>query len=273
MSRLKTAYEFLRFKGIIHTQADVATKMKAADVTISRAFNGHEKYLTMKFLRRFNSAFNNAFNYDWLANGTGEMLAGPEAAILAANNHVQSNVKAVSITDEPNTEELYLETKNGMKYYAQGGGKYILRVPLVPYDAYASIAKESELQVDRDEWEEVDFEVSVLGRGNYMGFNVRGDSMDDGTRKSFAQGEIVLVRELDKHHWRDGLRINRYPYWVIAFDNSILLKQIIDQDMETGDITCHSLNPSPEFRDFTINLDDVQRIFYIVKKKTPDTAY
>lgn len=267
ISRLRTAFEYLRFKGIIHTQADVAARMNAAEVTISRAFNGNEKYLTVKFLRRFNNAFNNIFNFEWLINGTGTMLDD------ASDKNMETNVERIILPKKASTEESNLQTRNGVKYYSQGSGKYIIRVPLIPYEAYAKFASRSEQQNDRNDWEEVDFEVDTIGRGNYMAFTVRGDSMDDGTRRSFAQDEIVLVRELDHIYWKDGLRINRYPYWVIAFDNTILLKEVIYQNIEIGEITCHSINPSPEYRDFTINMDKIQRLFNVVKKKTPDTTY
>ncbi|NDV58941.1 S24 family peptidase [Bacteroides sp. 519] len=277
ISRLRIAFEYLKENGIANTQAEVAQKMNAADVTISRAFNGNEKYLTDKFLKRFNRGFGEIFNLNWLQRGEGDMLVPnkvytPTPELATPNLALESNVDLIK-PPKYQTDELYLETKNGMKYYAQGGGKYILRVPLVPYDAYARFEHEGSLELDRDEWEEVDFEVDVIGRGNYMAFKVRGDSMDDGTRKSFAQGEIVLVRELERIFWRDELRLKRYPYWVIAFGNSILLKQITEQDLETGDIICHSLNSSPEYRDFTVNLDEVQLLGNVIKKKTLDVDY
>lgn len=99
-----------------------------------------------------------------------------------------------------------------------------------------------------------------------MGFEIKGDSMDDDSRRSFIQGDIILVRELDKSHWKDGLRYKKYPFGVIVLDGTVLCKQIIDQNLETGDVTCHSLNPSPEYADFKINLDQVCRIFNIVQK-------
>lgn len=230
-------------------------------------------------------------NRDWLFEGIGEMTftepgkLGQETEEPAKRGRKRKNggvpaqqeagsaVTQVPYTEETEPVDLYLETKNGMKYFEKGPGKYVLRVPLVPYDAYARFANECDLNFDREEWETVDFEVDVIGRGNYMAFMVRGDSMDDGTKKGISQGEIVLVRELERPHWKDGLRYHKFPFWVISFDNSILIKQIVDQDLETGNIKCHSLNPSPEYRDFTVNLDDVNRIFNVLKVKIPDKTF
>ena len=74
--RLKIAYQYLKGRGIVHTQKDLAEKMGATPPNVSSAFNGVETVLTDKFLYRFNKAFNNIFNIDWLLLGVGDMLNG-----------------------------------------------------------------------------------------------------------------------------------------------------------------------------------------------------
>ena len=117
------------------------------------------------------------------------------------------------------------------------------------------------------------FEVPIVGHGNYLAFEVKGESMDDGTRGSFEEGDIVLVRELERELWEGRLRFNDYPYWVVVFDSSVLIKQLIKHDEETGDLTFHSLNPSPEYADFTINMDKVRKLFYVIKKRPKDVEF
>lgn len=73
-NRLLKAYEHLRSCGIVHTQNDVAGAMNANKTNVSYAFNGNEKYLTDKFLNRFNKAFDEIFEIEWLQTGKGEML-------------------------------------------------------------------------------------------------------------------------------------------------------------------------------------------------------
>lgn len=96
----------------------------------------------------------------------------------------------------------------------------------------------------------------------YMG--VDGDSMDDGTRNGFARKDLVLVRELQRDKWLPRLHYRDWPYWVVVFGNNVRIKQIIDQD-DAGNITLHSLNPSPEYCDFTLNVDDISRLYNVVQ--------
>ena len=72
--RLKNAYNYLRDHGKVHTQQDVANAMGTSKVNVSRAFRGNDKYLTKSFFKRFNSAFNDIFNEEWLVNNKGDML-------------------------------------------------------------------------------------------------------------------------------------------------------------------------------------------------------
>ena len=75
--RLRAAYEYLRSRGKVHTQKDVASAMKATRQNVSSALKGKERFLTDSFLRRFNIAFGEPFNTDWLISGEGEMLSTP----------------------------------------------------------------------------------------------------------------------------------------------------------------------------------------------------
>lgn len=42
--------------------------------SVSKAFSGNKSYLTNTFILKFNNAFDNMFNNDWLMEGKGEML-------------------------------------------------------------------------------------------------------------------------------------------------------------------------------------------------------
>ena len=254
---IKKAFEYLRSNGEAHTQQDVANKMGISKTNISRAFNGDEKYLTKSFLERFNDSYNNVFNYNWLITGEGEML-----------KQIEDNAKHGALTIKTRGSDVYLETSSGIKYFELSSSKYRMRVPLVPFNAYARYISETcePIQQERDSWDEVEFIVDKIGHGNYMAFEIKGDGMDDDSKRSFSHGDLVLARELDKVHWTTSLHYNQYPFWIIVLNDTILCKEIIDHNIETGDITCHSLNPSPEYSNFTINLKDVCRIFNIVQK-------
>lgn len=181
----------------------------------------------------------------WLINGYGNMII---------ENPLHSE-------DEP-----YITTPSGISYFKAPGGKFIMKVPMVPIYAYAKYIDEFR---DANIWEGNGysyFPVDQIYHGNYQAFEIKGDSMDDDSKRSLSHGDVVNARELGYEHWKSKLHTKQYPNWIIVTDTTILCKQIIDQNIETGEITCHSLNPSPEYTDFTINLNDVRKLFNIVQK-------
>lgn len=76
--RLNDAFRYLRGKGIVQTQKDVADRMGASAPNVSSALKGIDNVLTDNFLRRFNEAFGNVFSLQWLILGEGDMLLTPE---------------------------------------------------------------------------------------------------------------------------------------------------------------------------------------------------
>lgn len=182
-------------------------------------------------------------NTQWLLKGEGEMLKDPEQG-----------------------KNPYLITKTGTQYFEMPNGSFLMSVPFVPIKAYAKYIDECiDLEADAV-MEQYNFIVDKIGHGRYMAFEIKGDSMDDDTRGSLCEGDIVLARELCRDLWRDKLHIHQYPNWVIVLKNTILCKQIIDQDLEKGTITCHSLNPSPEYGNFELHLDDICQMFNIIQR-------
>lgn len=182
---------------------------------------------------------------EWLLTGEGEM---------------QKNIKK-------NIEEPYLVTKSGVKYYEMLNGKYRMRVPFIPVKAYAKYVDDyRDAEFMGNSYEEFDFIVDKIGHGSYFAFEIKGDSMDDDTKRSMSDGDIVLARELSKELWRDKLHVTDYPNWIIVLEHTILCKQIVEHDLEKGTITCHSLNPSPEYSDFTLYLNDVKQLCTIIQR-------
>lgn len=73
-SRLQSAYGELLKRNLVSTKKEIAKKMHATAPNVSSAFKGDPKVLTDNFLVRFNSAFGNIFDLDWLMTGKGSML-------------------------------------------------------------------------------------------------------------------------------------------------------------------------------------------------------
>lgn len=164
-----------------------------------------------------------------------------------------------------NQEKRSVTPKNGLTFTEMGNGQFTVAVPLIPFEAHAQYISE---QWDADfvhDYEEVTFIVDKVGFGNYRAFKVKGDSMDGGKILDTQDGAIVLARELQKHHWNDGFRQNEYG-WILITKHNILFKDIVGFYKDTGEITCHSRNLSPEYSDFQLELNDVYQIFKVIKR-------
>ena len=115
VGRFATAYEYLKSIGRAHKQQDIAERMSTDKANVSRAMNGDARYLTNRFLSRFNRAYGNIFNLEWLLNGVGDMCCGVldeqlEREIAEETGRVQSigdnsNHNTQTMTDTALTKE------------------------------------------------------------------------------------------------------------------------------------------------------------------------
>lgn len=158
----------------------------------------------------------------------------------------------------------YIQNKNGNTYKKLPDGTYDVEVKKLQFSAYASYLEALEPgQVDQD-LTTTTFNVDRVGLGHYMAFTVKGDSMNGGGINDTPDKAKVLGRELGRQHWKDGFKPTDYG-WIILCKQNIFHKDIIDMDKE-GNITLHSRNPSPEYSDFKINLNNVYQIFKVIKR-------
>lgn len=187
-------------------------------------------------------------NKNWLITGEGEMV---------------SNYSMKTTIHDSN--QTYITNKNGNIFKELPDGSYDVQVPIIPFSAYASYLESVETGTVNEDFETTVFKVDRVGRGNYKAFVVRGDSMDGGHIHDTEDGSTVLGRELGRHHWKDGFKPNKYG-WIILCRQNIFHKDITGFDPETGNITCHSRNTSPEYADFELNLNEVYQIFKVIKR-------
>ena len=100
-----------------------------------------------------------------------------------------------------------------------------------------------------------------FNKGNYLVAEIDGASMDDGTNRSICDGDKLLLKQLELNNG------DRLPYrnnlFVIVSKEGIVCKQIINQNLENGNITCHSFNNL--YEDYDINLRDVYYLFLVKK--------
>ena len=175
-------------------------------------------------------------NIDWLDTGEGEILRSSEEK---PHHRIESNVRPV----------------------LEGEMEWI-EVPLMPYKARAGVLA----GFGDPDWREGKQTMQILVdrrlRGDYLIYEVEGDSMDDGTINAFLEGDFLLCRVLPKSDWQYGIKKRTATFCVIATDTEgVVLKQITRHDKADGIITCHSLNPA--YDDYEVNLSDVQAIFFV----------
>lgn len=131
--RINEAFNYLKDKGKVHTQKDMANMMHATSPNVSSALKGVESVLTDNFLKRFNAAFGNIFNEKWLLTGEGEMLSpsvsqtvsGDNNTAVAGNgNHVEGGGAMAALVAElaaqrKITEEAQRLTSQAMEQYGK----------------------------------------------------------------------------------------------------------------------------------------------------------
>lgn len=71
---LNEAYNYLRRRGVVLTQKELAEALGKGRTSVSKALNGNKSYLNESFLNWFNAKFGNIFNLDYLLNGIGSLL-------------------------------------------------------------------------------------------------------------------------------------------------------------------------------------------------------
>jgi transcriptional regulator with XRE-family HTH domain len=141
---------------------------------------------------------------------------------------------------------------------------HCVEVPIVPVYAYASFLH------GHDDTEYMDSlpTMSVIidrkyGKNGFLIFEVKGNSMDDGSKRALLDGDKILVKELDSDCCRTKLKTDDNFFVIIHRTDGIVVKQIVEHNVEEGIIRCHSINPSPEYHDFDIDLREVTRIFKV----------
>lgn len=72
--RLQQVIDYLRNRGVIHTQIDLANQIGVRQPHLSSALKGDEKRLTKGLLKRIASAYSDYINEDWLLTGNGKMI-------------------------------------------------------------------------------------------------------------------------------------------------------------------------------------------------------
>lgn len=180
-------------------------------------------------------------------------------------NITQSAVRLIEhYIENRRTNPEYIINSSGNIFTETDTG-YVIKCEMIPFEAYASYIEAYNDEGALEGFDKVSFNVDKVGHGNYKGFKIKGDSMNGGGINDTPDGAQVLARELGRQHWKDGFRTSQYG-WIILSTTNIFHKDIIALNKETGTISCHSRNTSPEYADFELNLNEVYQIFKVIKR-------
>lgn len=323
VERLNKAMRYLISSELISGKApqkDIADKMGANKSSVTHAYNGDVRYLTNKFFRRFNNAFDSIFNEDWLLTGEGEMLKNhpkkensqlsdgdsPDkmpvnANYLAVVERLRANGIITSLTDFAlklglNSAQPLYDIQKGrydvskdiaekmmksfnvnpnfilfglgemfLKMEASPISTNVFQIPLVGKYAYAGFLNGYGDDEYMDTLPTVPFIIPEGGNlhGEYIAIEVKGDSMNDGSIDSLQEGDVLLCRFISPDLYRfTKLHMNKWNFVIVTLDG-VVVKRIIDHNLERGTITVHSLNPF--HKDYEIDLREVQRIYNVVQ--------
>lgn len=140
-------------------------------------------------------------------------------------------------------------------------------VPLVTHRAHAGFLSGWGDEEYIEGLPKVPWEVDREYKGRYMTFEVSGESMESDfePRESLYEGDLLLCREVQRHHWTNKLHIHKWDFVIVHRIEGILVKRIKEHNTENGILTLHSLNPL--YDDFKVNIDDLIAIFNIVDVK------
>lgn len=147
------------------------------------------------------------------------------------------------------------------------GQSHIINVPLVSQYAQAGYLCGYQDAAYMGTLPTIPFIIDHEAKGNYVAFEVRGESMNDGTEESYLEGDRLLCREIYPQYWAQS-RLH-YTKWdfVIVHKEGILVKRIIDHNVENHTITIHSLNEM--YPDRVIDLAEVKQIFNVIELQRP----
>jgi len=207
-----------------------------------------------KIINSIKSAYPN-FNVEWFLSGTGKMLLNDDSIsnpMLALPEHSKEN------------ELELIKTEDHTEFRRLGEDKYLVVSPLInhySYDAYISGCLDP-LYID--EMPKHAVVMNELSLGIYRSIEVRGDSMDNGLKGCYSDGDILTGRKILQRHWRNKLHLHKYKFYMFVTFDGIFIKEVLEHDIENGNILCHSLNPDKEsYPDFELNLSEVKEMYYI----------
>lgn len=145
-------------------------------------------------------------------------------------------------------------------------GSYIMSTPLVNQKAYAGYLVGWGDPEYVEELPKHPIIVDKPYKGEYISFQVLGDSMDDGSADAIQAGDIITGRKIERSLWKSKLHLKKYREFIVVTMKGIIVKHVVDHDTERGVITCRSYNPDKEkYPDITVQLSQVMQLLNVIQ--------
>ncbi|NDV68555.1 helix-turn-helix transcriptional regulator [Dysgonomonas sp. 25] len=176
---------------------------------------------------------------------------------------IEAMPKITRFLDVKTKEELYgvLVDDFGLEYKTLSNGEYQISIPYIPissYQQYANTFELGDLQLG--------YVVDNINTGLYVAFEVKGEAMDNGSRRSLTKGDIAIAKELDK----DNLQMDEIngEIWVVILEGDILFRKVEKFVRKDNKIVFRALNPSKEYADFSLNLAEIKKLYRVIERRT-----
>ena len=155
-------------------------------------------------------------------------------------------------------------SKKGDAVLLDMSDKQVMWVPLVNQYAYGGYLRGYADESFIEKLPKTTWQVDRQYKGRYISIEVRGDSMDDDSRDSIVEGDVLLCREIKPDLWATSkLHIRKWDFVIVHKTEGILVKRITDHNVEQGTIKIHSLNDL--YPDEEIRLKDIAQILNVVQ--------
>lgn len=226
--------EIIKDLGLTAYKIDKNPNIKITNSGIANIKSGRNKpsdEVLESFLNEYKQV-----NRVWLFTGVGNKFNIPQGE--KDDQEIKSG-EAVKIN--PNIIQIPIVSQYAQAGYLTGFSdeEYMESLPMIP------------VFVDREP------------KGNYVAFETKGDSMDNGTDESIKEDDILIGREIRSDLWKYKLHIRKWNFIIVHKTEGILVKRIIEHDVENGIIIAHPLNPF--YEDIKISLNDVSQLFNVVQ--------
>lgn len=165
--------------------------------------------------------------------------------------------------DEHKTANSTISTHNINVKHINGLTSSIMYVPLINQYAYAGYLNGLADSEYVESLPKIPFILDKEYKGEYLCFEVKGDSMECDSEESIPEGSILLCRNVRKDYWKSKLHIHKWDFVIVHKELGIVAKRIVNHDVENGILTLRSLNTF--YKDYEVHIKDVQQIFNIVE--------